>query len=702
MTSGRSKTNNLFLTAILTATVILSFLPIKTAFSVEGEWAGQEDGAPDPAEEAYQQAQAAKAEEVKAVDKTNTEEVKTRTQNDQESFKAMVERIKTLREEDHKTGEDVAGKDNFNERKNDSKGADSGSFVPVIEQSGQLLTFTKNTSNDTDYTRKLNIEICRYIKTIKRVQQMIEYKEFVADPDARMQAATEIEKYKAAQYKFVNEGWDSDGTGDKKMPLYPLNYSDHYKNIADEQTNVLTAEIQKDAGEEKGKILFSDDINRIATKEIQNQKNDLKRLQSTIGKQDITNFLDNKNNDPSKDAVAFRQMLRPENNMIGSYYLRKEILASRQVEALSNAQQELSNNGGFMSVRKCADDQIIEQDGKKYCKKYETITPGAIVRNSAENANSARINQYIQAREVGDVTPGNEPIISETQEFKPAIIDSTGNGGGNKIPQESGLGDQLSIPGFNLDSIFNLGNNETDDFLSNRNIDQSWLESLSAWIGQIYRVIQTNTDEGNGGETNTSSGSGAPVIINLTRKKNVLWNLGIYKSKIKWEITGADSCYAKNNWLSKNQNNDSKFDTLFEKNTLISMSGDVDTLYPLPKAKTTFKIYFQDDPQNPTERPDIITNDYVIFNTDIKPGERWELIYNDSNIKASYVTKDGDDVITAITNFIGEAKNTLPDLKITASSIYDGNATLDVSLNADIGIECKNADGTTSSNSISI
>jgi len=648
MLSRHFKTNRLTLILIFLIGFGSFLWPAKIIFSVSttDDPTGDTSGLwIDP--NVYEEIKQDKASEINEVNNKNQDSLKDRNKTDSESAKKTAQKIQELQKKDENEcfaenkipaeGQNSTMEDPGNDRS--SSNSASGSFVPVVEQNGTLMNLTRDIRNrieevntSVSHGEQLSMEICKYIKAVKRVQQAMEYKEFVADPAERMRAASKIEEYKAAQYKFLNSGWispgdktDSDGKPD--MPLYPLNYEDHIQAIKKEQGDILRVEIKKNGGQDNGKIIYADQIAR--SLENDEVRNDLQSMRSTVKQQDINNLI-NKTGDLSAEQQMniFEQMFQPQNNPLGSYVLAKQILANRQNQAEQNAREELANNGGFLSVRKCADGQMIEQDGKKYCKKYETVTPGAIVRSGAEEATNARLNQYIQAKELGDTSFDNEPMVSETAYFQPKIT-----GGGNQITDQLDLYDKTKQSNFNISQYISqlntnfFGTNEQGNNTQNSEEGGSnWLlvfQDFYDWLMGVSNNNNQNENNGSGdnntsGETNTNdpaanqdpedTNSGTSYNSNNTLPSAVitLKKIDANRAELSWSSKNVAACYAENNWFTKGIAKVigvSPLKTLLGNYRLIHGRGDsigttaqtATISIPLPKATSTLSIDFIDN-----------------------------------------------------------------------------------------------------------
>ncbi|MEK7091635.1 MAG: hypothetical protein AAB900_01475, partial [Patescibacteria group bacterium] len=141
-----------------------------------------------------------------------------------------------------------------------------------------------------------------------------------------------------------------------------------------------------------------------------------------------------------------------------------------------------------------------------------------VVQQTIGDSMQARLNQYIQAKEYGDIGTGNEPTASEVQNFAPA---NTGGGGGGGSNAGSGGGG-----GLDLGSLFGGGGG---------NGDGGSALDIGALLG--------NGGLGGGGLGNLGDLIGVSATISLDTS-------GV-KPKVTWTGKNATICRADNLWYSQ-------------------------------------------------------------------------------------------------------------------------------------------------------
>ncbi|MES2930622.1 MAG: hypothetical protein V4665_02460 [Patescibacteria group bacterium] len=76
---------------------------------------------------------------------------------------------------------------------------------------------------------------------------------------------------------------------------------------------------------------------------------------------------------------------RPQNNPLGFVMEAKDVVVGKQETAITNLKDELAQNGGYLSQKKCADprdyDSTSTDPAKNTCTTWETVTPGSTIRD---------------------------------------------------------------------------------------------------------------------------------------------------------------------------------------------------------------------------------------------------------------------------------------------------------------------------------
>lgn len=137
----------------------------------------------------------------------------------------------------------------------------------------------------------------------------------------------------------------------------------------------------------------------------ENQVDSYRSREDTFGalKQDLTNYLQPGSTiqDFAKDFgvggwEAYVKLAQAPNNPLGFSMLASEYRSREEGLATLNAREEINRNGGFLDQKKCAeyakqdpdDDPSSYQnpDGSPKCLKFETITPGSILKSKVDKA----------------------------------------------------------------------------------------------------------------------------------------------------------------------------------------------------------------------------------------------------------------------------------------------------------------------------
>lgn len=358
----------------------------------------------------------------------------------------------------------------------DPTGQTTSLYVPVVEQNGELMQLTDSTNQETREIKDLSIQICTHLKAIRRIQQRLELKE-VQDASVRRARSTEIEKYRQAVFGengLIKTGYKTLNTeGDEQSgPLFVENNKKYWK------VNELEAEENVKDDIKESKSPYKDELVRLIG------SGNPFSINSTLSDQDLENLDPSKNsgsnptgeenadgtetaNTKNNKDFSFRNMpfvgrilkpvdkvlafifgdkilaaeeaggnnfsessnywgswlklIEPQNNRIGSL---ANALSKRERDInnnVSSAIEDAANGQGFLPVRECAEKTA---DGQS-CLIWRTIQPSIIVKETASQAIGSRLRQYEQAKDMGDLAPGNEPNVEEIATNNP----SEGGGG---------------------------------------------------------------------------------------------------------------------------------------------------------------------------------------------------------------------------------------------------------------------------------
>lgn len=376
----------------------------------------------------------------------------------------------------------------------------AGAYVPVKEQDGPLLKATKNIDTTTADIKKLTVEICKHTKSLQRIQQKFEQKEFSEDPSARAQARTGLGNYAIATKDYIDTGYTVDASG-AAGALYVPNLPQHLAQQAKEASQVAT-EIIKNSGNND-----ADDINRAIAKD--KDKTGAEMLKSTISKETRNKLI----NDPgsmsaSEGWAAFLETSEPQNNFRGSYILALDLIGQKQAMAVGAARDEFQAFDGFLPTREC----VAKTSDGSACVEWKNTTPGSINKTVADNIMTIRQDLYTQAKNKDEVAKGNEPQVKEVANFQPVA----GSGGWTGAGANGGSGGGSS------------------------NLVSSLLNMLqSGGGGNITDLLSQLTNQ------NSQTATAKPVVsISLARTS-------LKKASVKWSATGGATCKAGNDWYSR-------------------------------------------------------------------------------------------------------------------------------------------------------
>lgn len=484
---------------------------------------------------------------------TEAQKVEQRKKCDAAQLKKDQENLQKIRqEEDVKKAAEFCKSEYAPKQDKGGNSSGGGQFVPVHE-TGQLLTLTKSTNKltmDIDgFTGKsydMNIKLCMYLQAIKRVQYAMEDLTFVQEPDMRRQAATKVSEYKEGllgKKGLIQTGYSPSGEitepptsstpgsdSANGESLYPKNletYIDDNKKEASGQIYDTLSQSNNSFGVEvKGRLQMDEAIQG------------REAFTSTIKREDYDVFMSGGNGMTSdkwwKTFTGIFDVTRP-NNPNNAYLLAQNTLNLAKNEAAKLALEEYSAGSGFLPTRKCA---VYTSDGK-YCSHWETDTPGQIVLKAAGDAIATNLETYLHP-ELGQVGNGNEPTTNEVQTFTP----SAGTGGGSA----GGTGG---------------GNNNGSDSIDSDN------------DGTPDNIDQDDDNDGIPDNEDDNTTVNKPVVM--------IWaNNNIFGTRIiSWGSSGADSCYAQNDWLGSTDENTKQVVKLKSGSQQIENNGSITSYTPL-------------------------------------------------------------------------------------------------------------------------
>ena len=414
-----------------------------------------------------------------------------------------------------------------------------GGFVPVKEQNGPLLKATKNIDTTTGDIKKLTVEICKHTKTLQRIQQKFEQKEFSDDPSARAQARTGLVDYAVnTKNEYLDKGYAVDASG-AKAPLYVTNLPNHLAQQAKEASQVAAEDIKNSGNND------AEAINRAIA---QDRKPDVEMLKSTISKETRDKMI----NDPASMSAgegwsAFMQTAEPENNFRGSYLLALDLLGQRESAAAGAARDEYIAADGFLPTREC----VKKTEDGSACIEWGNTVPGSINKTTADNIMAVRQDLYTQAKNKDEVAKGNEPQVKDVATFQPSSGSGGWTGSGGKGSGSGGRG------GLDLSSIMNL------------------LQGQGG--GNISDLLSRLTNPG-------SDTTATKPVVSISLTKNSASN-----ASLKWSATSGATCKASNDWYSLGGSGEIQI-VKAKGETLSAGSGSINISIPIPTVTTKLII----------------------------------------------------------------------------------------------------------------
>lgn len=484
-------------------------------------------------------------------------------QNPSEDSKKAEQQLKQDRKEDEeKCKAEKYNKDDLLDPKK-LGGVGGGQYVPVQEQDGDLMSYTKDTNKLTGEIKDLQIQICTHLKTIKRIQLKFEEKEFVGDVKAKEKAANNLAKFQKETLQNRSEGRTrADGTtGDSFTPT-PEAYAAEVAEVA--KKNVTTY-INKNSGNS-----FATQVTNILYKQ---EERDSKPLASTLSKEQYEQLTS-----PEKAIKLNGQTfwgyallaIEPQNNPVGSFMLAKQERESAATQGATLAIQELAAGGGYAPQIKAK-----EKDDEGNVTKREIVSPGSTIARTVEEATLIDVVQNEQADEAADLSGVEQPSSQESTTLEPA------DGGPSNGGQSPGGG------GFDWSTITDLvgdwgsgggsgggnggGTGGTSGGFGNI------LELLQNLLGNLGGNSSNNNTGGNGGSTTNKPEAAiainGPTLAELAAGRPNIINL-------RWGSLNASRCVATNDWLSASLI-PNRVETVKTLDTSVGTSGSLVMYLPL-------------------------------------------------------------------------------------------------------------------------
>lgn len=464
---------------------------------------------------------------------TLAQKLEIRRNCDEATLKLDQCNLNTIRQNEDVTNAAQLCRSEYSPETGDSQSS-GGQFVPVHE-TGELLTLSSGINQYSGKSYEMNIKLCMYLHAVKRVQYAMEDLLFVQEPDMRRLAATKIEEYKQGLLGpegLIKTGYSPSGEITEPAtettpgsdtqggePLYPKNLKTYTNQSKEEATGILLDNLKQSGN------IFKEQVS--GQLKINDTIEPKKLFDSTITKEDYNKVISGDttiSND--KWWNIFTEIFDPTrpNNPYTAYSLTKNKLDIERQRAEELAIKEYEAGGGFLPVRKCV---VYTQDGR-YCRVWETDTPGQIIKETASDALGSKLEQYLDPA-LGKIADGNEPNPIDVATFTP----TPGTGGGSATE----------------------GNTSNSNGNDNGN----------------------GNGNGNGNNNNENPRPTAPPAVFFNAE-----DLVNNTRKISWNLANVRSCVAKNNWLGTTDDLDQLVTIVKSQGTPLTVRASNELIFPLP------------------------------------------------------------------------------------------------------------------------
>jgi hypothetical protein len=435
------------------------------------------------------------------------------------------------------------------------------SYVPVVEQDGDLIDLTEDTNELTSEIKDLQVQICTHLKTIKRVQLNIEDKEFIGDVKAREAASKRANE---AQKQIFNRTETGGKTASGEDTTLKPDVEDYTKDWADQGAAQAVSQTKSSGNYAAQKA--ADYI------EYQNKTGTFaNKIASDFSENQIKELSDPEKVKELNSQSLWQGILRlsePQNNAYGVISMAWDKLSQEKSQGRNNAQLEFLSGGGYVPVKEC-----VEKDDNGVCKKYKVNSTGSTNQHAANEAASIDLQQTLNADEASDLNEDNVPGVAEFETLEPSKnTTNTGGPGGGGAGGGSGPGGNFELS--DLADIFTNGDLSAlfDLFGSDSAGNGGNLGGFS--LRDILDYLNRGGDIGD-----------LDLPPSVTFKLTGPTLEQIYEGRpnvgtISWKAQNADKCVAKNNWLSSSLL-PNRVEAVKTANQTLETSGSLITYLPL-------------------------------------------------------------------------------------------------------------------------
>ncbi len=407
-----------------------------------------------------------------------------------------------------------------------SQGDSGSNGVPVIEQAGALLGYTKQLANMTTQTRHITQKICEDTEKILAIQKDLLKKEREDDPEAAKEAREAIKKERDDYQKFMKEGRTPSndiGQGPTKNMVVTLKeWVQESKEVAN---NLLLYLLDSNKSQipEGNKTLIAQAIGEQVEIKKDEEAFYLASTKPTI---DTKASIQNPPQDPSQNFSNLFEIADSRNNGPGQFFINLDIKNKFEEEYKSRAEQTWAPFGGITAVTECINS--FEYDGKKHCTDESILIAAKLVADRASLLNDAPIHVTLNTDESEEdkrkdgVSPlssgsGGSSVSGVTMETSGGQTSGGGggatSGGGGSAGGTSGGTDWLSYLSQLFSGLSGADNDEPDQSYGDEEI---YYEPEAPTL-----KIESNTED----------------------LKN-----GIKKTEIFYEAENSISCMTKTDW----------------------------------------------------------------------------------------------------------------------------------------------------------
>lgn len=184
----------------------------------------------------------------------------------------------------------------------------------------------------------------------------------------------------------------------------------------------------------------------------------------------------------------------PQNNPVGSAFLASDMASKELSKKVEENKQDLSQNDGFLSMKKCL--EKTETEDGEVCSKYETATPGSLISEQLGSVSNTSKDQILSTEDL------MESLMTVFSALTTKLITdgvSSLSSGGNGVPSEYGgygsnnlnvsTAPSGSLPGWATAGGYDQGLIDLDNLADYEEIQQEIVDKTADLNNKLRNLI---------------------------------------------------------------------------------------------------------------------------------------------------------------------------------------------------------------------